>query len=242
VSDLLDRRARKKAQTTEQIRGIAHRLFAERGFDAVTIADVAREADVAVQTVFNHFATKEELFFDGRVPWVAGPADAVRSRGTEPPLTALRTYLTGVIAHLVASMATTDRRCYVATVEGSETLRAYERELVFECERRLSDALTDAWRPAADSGTGPAPADPALAASLTAAVWLSVARSLVVAQRPLINAGACPDELAARVELIAAAVLAEFETSAALTDVAPDMPAGAVTVATGWPHSASRAG
>ena len=32
----------------------------------MTIADIARESDVAVQTVFNHFATKEELFFDGR--------------------------------------------------------------------------------------------------------------------------------------------------------------------------------
>ena len=76
MSELLDRRARKKAQTREQIRGIAHQLFDERGFEAVTIADVARTADVAVQTVFNHFATKEELFFDGRVPWVEGPADA----------------------------------------------------------------------------------------------------------------------------------------------------------------------
>ena len=49
-------------------------MFAERGFEAVTIADVARGADVAVQTVFNHFATKEELFFDGRADWVDGAA------------------------------------------------------------------------------------------------------------------------------------------------------------------------
>ena len=43
----------------------------------VTLTDVAREADVAVQTVFNHFATKEDLFFDGRAPWVDGLAAAV---------------------------------------------------------------------------------------------------------------------------------------------------------------------
>jgi len=53
-----DRRARKKALTRTEIRDAAHLLFAERGFDAVTIADVAERADVAVQTVFNHFATK----------------------------------------------------------------------------------------------------------------------------------------------------------------------------------------
>ena len=45
-----------------------------------TLTDVAREADVAVQTVFNHFPTKEEFFSEGRVPWVEAPAAAVRDR------------------------------------------------------------------------------------------------------------------------------------------------------------------
>src|ERR1700712_1873599 len=93
-----DRRASKKAQTREAVRAVAHGLFAERGFDAVTIADVARVADVAVQTVFNHFATKEDLFFDGRIPWVEGPARAVRSRPAGvAPLTALRGYIVDLV-------------------------------------------------------------------------------------------------------------------------------------------------
>jgi AcrR family transcriptional regulator len=238
VSDLLDRRARKKAQTREQIRGIAHRLFEQRGFDAVTIADVARDADVAVQTVFNHFATKEELFFDGRVPWVDGPAEAVRSRGTsEPPLTALRSYLVGLITSLVSSMASPERLRYVTTVEKSESLRAHERELVFEAERRLAVALTDAWT----SGTDglPAPHDPATAASLTAAVWLSAGRVLVVGQRALVDAGACPEKLATRVETIAASVLGQFEAEGALTHEVPDVEEPGHT---GWPHAVQRAG
>ena len=56
--------------------------------------------------MFNHFTTKEELFFDGRVPWVTGPAAAVRDR--EPglaPLHALRGYLIDTVAALVGSMA-----------------------------------------------------------------------------------------------------------------------------------------
>jgi hypothetical protein len=72
VGEVSDRRARKKAQTREHVRRTAQQLFAERGFDAVTIADIAAAADVAVQTVFNHFATKEELFFYDRTPWRDG--------------------------------------------------------------------------------------------------------------------------------------------------------------------------
>jgi AcrR family transcriptional regulator len=240
VSELLDRRAQKKAQTREQVRGIAHRLFGERGYDHVTIADVARQADVAVQTVFNHFTTKEELFFDGRVPWVDGPAQAVRSRPPSvPPLTALRNHLVELVGSLVRSMSTPERRCYVRTLEASETLRAYEGELVIETQRRLTVALLEAWTDGAAAGTHPAPADPAMAASLTAAVWVSAAKVLVLEQRPRVNAGASPEELAVRVEALAAKVLGQFEANAALTQ-------GAVTAEqpahTGWPQPAQQAG
>ena len=132
VSELNDRRARKKAQTREQIRSTARRLFAEQGFDVVTTADIAREADVAVQTIFNHFATKEELFFDGRTPWVDGAAAAVRDRDPAvPPLRALRGYLVQLVETMVGSMSCAERRTYVSTLEASDTLRAQERELIF---------------------------------------------------------------------------------------------------------------
>jgi AcrR family transcriptional regulator len=60
------RRERKKRATRDTIAATALRLFAERGFDAVTVAEIAMAADVAEKTVFNHFATKEELAFAGR--------------------------------------------------------------------------------------------------------------------------------------------------------------------------------
>src|SRR3954451_21053012 len=56
-------RARKKQQTRELIAETARRLFSERGFDRVTVAQIARAADVSEQTVFNYFPTKEDLVY-----------------------------------------------------------------------------------------------------------------------------------------------------------------------------------
>src|SRR5215210_2971286 len=56
-------RERKKQRTREQIAEAARRLFAARGFAKVTVAEVARAADVSEQTVFNYFPTKEDLVY-----------------------------------------------------------------------------------------------------------------------------------------------------------------------------------
>ncbi|MGY1594262.1 TetR/AcrR family transcriptional regulator [Geodermatophilus sp. SYSU D00708] len=182
MSDLGDRRARKKAQTRALIRDTARRLFAERGFEAVTTADVAAAADVAVQTVFNHFSGKEDLFFDGRTPWVDGPAEAVRCRPAGvTPLDALHEYLTSRVALQVRRRATPAGREYIATVEASPTLSAYERELHHRSIALLTDALVEAW---AEDGSAPSvPSDPRTAASVTAAVWLAAVRTLICEQR-----------------------------------------------------------
>lgn len=57
-------RERKKRETRQRISDIATGLFLEHGFLTVTIAEVAEAADVSVNTVYNYFPAKEDLFFD----------------------------------------------------------------------------------------------------------------------------------------------------------------------------------
>jgi AcrR family transcriptional regulator len=56
-------RERKKQQTRELLAETARRLFTERGFERVSVAEIAREAEVSEKTVFNYFPTKEDLVY-----------------------------------------------------------------------------------------------------------------------------------------------------------------------------------
>lgn len=57
-------RSKKKAKTRDLLVETAARLFHKRGFDAVTVSEIARSAEVSEQTVYNYFATKEALVLD----------------------------------------------------------------------------------------------------------------------------------------------------------------------------------
>ncbi|MEV0620289.1 TetR/AcrR family transcriptional regulator [Nonomuraea sp. NPDC050404] len=76
----MGRRERKKAATRQAIADAALRLFLERGYDHVSIRDVAEAADVSVTTVFKHFSGKEALVFDQEESMDAGLVAAVRER------------------------------------------------------------------------------------------------------------------------------------------------------------------
>ncbi|MCK7625750.1 TetR/AcrR family transcriptional regulator [Streptomyces sp. RS10V-4] len=73
-------RERKKRQTRQYISDVATGLFLERGFDAVTIAEIAQAADVSVNTVYNYFPAKEDLFFDRSKGMVDRLSRFVRAR------------------------------------------------------------------------------------------------------------------------------------------------------------------
>jgi AcrR family transcriptional regulator len=74
-------RERKKQQTRQAIAAAAFEMFAERGFDAVTVAAVARRADVSEATVFNYFPTKEDLVYGRLEEFEEALVRTVRDRG-----------------------------------------------------------------------------------------------------------------------------------------------------------------
>jgi AcrR family transcriptional regulator len=73
-------RGLKKARTRQLIADTAARLFAERGYERVAVSDVAREAEVAEQTVYNYFPTKEQLIVDREQQVQDRLCDLIRSR------------------------------------------------------------------------------------------------------------------------------------------------------------------
>jgi AcrR family transcriptional regulator len=74
-------RERKKQQTRELLAETARRLFTERGFEKVSVAEIAREADVSEKTVFNYFPTKEDLVYWRLETFEEELLETIRSRG-----------------------------------------------------------------------------------------------------------------------------------------------------------------
>jgi AcrR family transcriptional regulator len=100
-ADRLGLRERKKLRTGELISDTALGLFLARGFDNVSVADVAEAAEVSKKTVFNYFPAKEDLVFSQIDDHEDEPARAVRERRSdEAPLDALRRhFLDGLRAY-----------------------------------------------------------------------------------------------------------------------------------------------
>ena len=123
-------RERKKRAAREAIAATARRLFAERGFDAVTVAEVAAAADVSDKTVFNYFATKEDLAFAGREEGITQFVVAITER---PP--------TSSILDVFRAMTHTVLEIFVAG--GDEDLLAAAK--IIRGSRALQERLTVGW-------------------------------------------------------------------------------------------------
>lgn len=136
-------RALKKRQTRETISRHATRLFLERGFDNVTIAEVAAAAQVAKMTVTNYFPRKEDLALDLHDAFVHGPATTVRERAPgESALAALRrAYLAAVAAR--DPVIGFSGPAFARMVTASPALVARLREFHDDRERALARALTE---------------------------------------------------------------------------------------------------
>lgn len=117
-------RERKKQRTRQAIADAAARLFAEHGFDAVTLDEVAQAAEVARRTVVNYFPAKEDLVLDQLVASEGDLLAIVRDRPSgEPLMTTLRRHALRLIRDLTARPGTPDRAELVALVDASPTLQ-----------------------------------------------------------------------------------------------------------------------
>ena len=130
-------------QTRARISEVAARLFLEHGYDAVTVAQVAREAGVSSVTVFNHFPRKEDLFLDREADAVEFLQVAVRERGPGVDVVAsLRNATIRLFNARHPLSGVNDRSIpFFRTVAGSTALIARAREIAADLQRVLAEEL-----------------------------------------------------------------------------------------------------
>ena len=130
----------KKQQTRTAIADTALRLFMKRGFDHVTVAEVAEAAGVSEKTVFNYFPSKEDLFFDEVDEREAALVTAIRERRPDESILAAlrRNQLAGC-----GRMCSEGFAGFARLIEASPALRAKELEVMARFTRALADALVE---------------------------------------------------------------------------------------------------
>ncbi|SEM26715.1 transcriptional regulator, TetR family [Nonomuraea pusilla] len=145
-------RARQKRETRQLISDVATRLFLERGYDNVTIADVASAAGVARMTVTNHFPLKEDLVLDLQEELVNGMARAVSRRAPgESALDAVRRDYGERLSRRDPAIPDADAG-WQRMVLGTPVLRARLRQLFDQAEAELAAVLA---RETGDTGLAP---------------------------------------------------------------------------------------
>jgi AcrR family transcriptional regulator len=148
-------RARKKARTRDLIAETARRLFEERGFDAVTVAEVAREAQVAEKTVFNYFPAKEDLFYSRLEQFEEELLTAIRERAAGQSVTgAFREFVMrqrGALQIEDDSRATARIRSVTKVITESPALLTRERQVFARYTDSLAALIAEETRAAADS-------------------------------------------------------------------------------------------
>ena len=160
-----NRRTRQRLATRQDITNAATRLFMERGFDQVTVDEVAAAADVGRMTVFNHFPRKEDMFFDRDEEVREMLRDALRQ--CDPgvaPIETLRRLAHRLVAQdsrYVEFSAASQR--FIETIEASLTLQARARSIRDELAQVVTAAISES--------VGRDPAD--LAARFAGAVLLA---------------------------------------------------------------------
>ena len=140
-------RERRKQETRQAISDIATVMFADHGFDTVTIAEVAEAAGVAKMTVTNYFPHKEDLVFDRAEAVIRHLADVIAARAPgESMLAAIRRDYAGAAARADVTLGLSSPD-FARMILSSPVLVSRAREMLDRREQLLGDAI------AAETGT-----------------------------------------------------------------------------------------
>ncbi len=197
-------RERKKQQTRRLIAETARGLFAERGFDRVTVAEVARAANVSEATVFNYFATKEDLVYVGMETFEAELVGAVRDR---PPGESVLAAFGRFVARPRGLLVTTDPQA-AAQLAGITRAIAQSPALLAR-EQQIYDRYTQSLAALIAAETGAAADDPT--PWIVAHALMGVHRALIGYARTEVLAGRIGPALARRVRSRAERAVALLE-------------------------------
>jgi AcrR family transcriptional regulator len=197
-------RERKKEHTRQLLADTARRLFAERGFDAVTVVDVARAADVAPATVFNYFPTKEDLFYSGLEAFEEELLTAIHERAIgESVLAAFGRFVLQERGLLSAKEPERVERLagIVRVISESPALLAREQQIFADYTASLAALLAE------ESGTRPGSVEPWVVAN----ALIGVHRALVQYSRTEVLAGTRNPTLVRRVRAQGRAAIAALD-------------------------------
>ncbi|MDX6473183.1 MAG: hypothetical protein QOK22_1999 [Gaiellaceae bacterium] len=154
-------RERKKQRTRETIARAARELFAERGYHATTLPEIAEAADVSTRTIFAYFPSKEDILFSEFPLMQAALAQALADRPEgEDALETVRAFILSIVARKRSDI---DERIGLC-INNDDTLRHHLRARIAQLEEVIAPAIAqDLGAPADD------PRAKLVAASLTAA-------------------------------------------------------------------------
>jgi AcrR family transcriptional regulator len=197
-------RERKKQQTRLLIANTARELFAQRSFEAVTVAEIARAANVSEATVFNYFPSKEDLFYSGLEAFEEQLLSSIRDRAPgESVLTAFGRFVMTPRGLLAAKEPEAIERLAEITRVISESPALLARE------RQIFDGYTDSLATLIAGETRARPDD--IAPWAAANALMGIHRSLVHFTRDQIMAGARNPALVRQVRAQAKRALATLE-------------------------------
>lgn len=142
--DQVGRRERKKAATRASILSAAQDLFLERGFDAVSVREIADKADVSPTTVFTHFPQKEALLFYEEDSQRENLVAAVRERSAGTSISeALKAYYRVEYAAMWTGEDAALRSRIMSLMEATPALQEYASRMWLRHEDALATAIAD---------------------------------------------------------------------------------------------------